>query len=219
MRYISWAVFYEGVTDGLYLDVLIPRMIRDLIAFGGGADICEVPEFPAVRLGRQGRSVAQVAAEACAFRDAYDIVFVHADTGGRGIERGLADRADAYCTAFAERCDWPVARCITIMPRHETEAWLLTDGVAITEALGYRGDPAEVGLPPDARAAERLVDPKQALRQAVERITGRRRSQSVDTLFPAIAQRQRLATLRQSASFAQFEARLHECLTVMGYMR
>lgn len=215
MRYVSWAALYEGASDALYLDVLLPRIIRDLVA-REGTDLVEVPDVPAVKLGTRGRSVDKVAEEACTFRDAYDVIFIHADTGGRGLERGLANRADAYCDALLTRCDWPFDRCITITPRHETEAWLLADGTAVTKALGYNGNPVDVGLPDDARAAERLADPKQVLAAAVEIIAGRRRKQSVDNLFPAIAQRQQLELLRRSASFVQFEDRLRACLQSVG---
>lgn len=211
MRYISWAAFYEGPSDALYLDVLLPRIIRDLV-MREGIQLVEVPDMPAVKLGTKGRSVDRVAEEACAFRDAYDVIFIHADTGGRGLEQGLAHRAVAYCEALAARCNWPAERCITITPRHETEAWLIADGRAVTMALGYSGDPFEVGLPGDARAAERLNDPKQVLRAAIEAIAGRRRVRIIDSLFPAIAQRQELELLRQSSSFLEFERRLRCCL-------
>lgn len=218
MRYVSWAAFYEGGSDALYLDVLLPRIIRDMAA-REGSDLVEVPDVPAVRLGTTSRSVEKVAEEACAFRQAYEIIFIHADTGGRGLQRGLANRADAYCTALLAQCDWPRDRCITVTPRHETEAWLLADGFAVTRALGYTGRPAEIGLPDDARAAERLADPKQVLAAAVEAVAGRRRRQSSGNIVPAIAQRQDLELLRQSNSFVQFEARLRSCLRAVGCIR
>lgn len=218
MRYLSWAAFYEGPSDALYLDVLLPRILRNLITTNG-ADLVEVPDVPAVKLGKNGRAVDAVADEACVFRDAFDVVFIHADTGGRGLEQGLQNRADAYCLAMQGRCAWPEDQCVTLTPRRETEAWLLADGYAVTEALGYRGEPGEVGLPLDARAAERLADPKGVLRAAVELITGRRRRQPVENLFPAIGQRQRLDMLRQSASFSHFEDRLGDCLRSLRVLR
>lgn len=218
MRYVSWTAFYEGPSDALYLDVLLPRIIRDLVT-REGTQLVDVPDAPAVRFGAGGRSVEKVAEEACAFRQVYDVIFIHADMGGRGLAQGIVDRADAYCAALKALCDWPVERCITITPRHETEAWLLADGEAVTGALGYNGAPAEVGLPIDARAAERLNDPKQVLSIAIEQIAGRRRVQRIDRLFPAIAQRQRLEMLRRSASFAAFEERLRACLRAISCIR
>ena len=218
MRYVSWAALYEGPSDALYLDVLLPRIIRDLVT-REGTHLVDVPDAPAVKLGAAGRSVEKVVEEACAFREAYDVIFIHADMGGRGFAQGVVDRADAYCTALKVLCNWPVERCITITPRHETEAWLLADGKAVTGALGYNGDPTEVGLPIDARAAERLNNPKQVLSVAIEKVAGRRRIQRIDRLFPAIAQRQQLELLRRSSSFVGFEERLRGCLRAIGCLR
>lgn len=218
MRYISWAAFYEGPSDASYLDVLLPRVIRDLVA-NEGVVLVDVPEAAAVKLGAKGRAVDDVAAEACEFADAFDIVFIHADTGGRGQERTLENRSEAYCEAMARMCSWPIDRCITITPRHETEAWLLADNSAVTSALGYRGNPNAIGLPSSAAAAERLRDPKEVLRSAIEQVAGRRRSQNVANIFPAIAQRQDFTRLRQSGSFVTFEARLKDCLRSLQCLR
>lgn len=211
MKYVSWATFYEGESDALYLDVLLPRIIRDVIA-REGSELVEVPEIPVVRLGQNGREIGSVAKEMCQFRDALDIVFVHADTGGRGLERNIQYRSTAYCEEFERLCEWPCDQCITVTPRHETEAWLLADGLAVTDALGYNGPPEEIGLPQGAIAAERLQDPKKALQASIEMATGRRRSKSIENIFPAIAQRQRVSELRGSASFLAFEQRLRNCL-------
>lgn len=80
MRYISWAAFYEGASDSLYLDVLLPRLIREVVACEG-THLVEVPDNPAVRLGERGRSVAEVAKEVCGFREALDVIVVHAGHG------------------------------------------------------------------------------------------------------------------------------------------
>lgn len=217
MRYISWAVLYEGPSDALYLDVLLPRTIRELISTEGVA-LVEIPDAPAVRLGRSGRGVHSVAVEACGARDAFDIVFIHADTGGRHVEQGLSNRSLAYCEAMTDCCDWPGERCVTVSPRHETEAWLLADDAAVAGALGFRGKSGSIGLPPDARTADQLGDPKQVLREAIAAVAGRRRSQRIDLLFPAIAQRQDLSRLRQSPSFQAFEERLRACLRTLGHV-
>ena len=217
MRYISWAAFYEGPSDALYLDVLLPRIVRDLIA-AEGTTLADVPDAPAVKLGRNGREVAKVAHELCGFKEALDLVFIHADTGGRGLQRHLASRSDSYCAKAWRFCEWPLDRCVTITPRHETEAWLLADGEAITKALGFKGKPASVGLPLNASAAEQLPDPKDVLGAAVAMIAGRRRGQRIETLFPAIAQRQRMASLRESQSFVDFESRLRHCLRALHYL-
>ncbi len=121
MSYISWATFHEGGSDAAYLEVLLPRLMDDLLA-NRGIHNSDIPANPSVQLGLRGREIDEVAAEACEARDAFEIVFIHADTGGRALEEGIIDRANSYCSRMFQLCEWPPARCVQITPRHETEA-------------------------------------------------------------------------------------------------
>jgi hypothetical protein len=213
MTYVSWAALYEGATDQAYFDLLIPRVMEDIIMLCGTRQ-STIPATPAVRLQR--REVEKVAQEACAAKDAFYLVFIHADTGGRALESELEQRSNSYCKAMHAICAWPPVRCITISPRRETEAWILADPQAVTEALGYRGSPTSIGLPGNATQAERLDDPKAILEAAVRQVRGRRRHFDAKEIFPAIAQRQSLPNLRQARSFVAFEANLRAALADLG---
>lgn len=205
MTYVSWAAMYEGPSDAAYFGVLLPRVMDELI-MARGIRNSTIPSSPAILLKRG--DVMQVAAEACAAQHAFHLVFIHADTGGRALADGIQQRSTAYCEAMHAVCGLSAARCITVAPRHETEAWLLCDPSAITSALGFRGNAADVGLPNGASEAERLADPKSVLNKAVQEIRGRRRNNNPSTLYPAIAQRQNIDKLRESASFSAFEESL-----------
>ncbi len=213
MTYVSWAAFYEGVTDQAYFELLIPRVMEDIVGRLGTRQ-STIPAAPAVTL-RRG-PVEKVAKEACIARDAFHLIFVHADTGGRSLEAGLDERSVRYCEAMHALCDLPMVRCITIAPRHETEAWVLADPQAVTAALGYLGSSVSIGLPGNATEAERLGDPKKVLAAAVNKVRRRSGPFNVKQIFPAIAQRQSLAILRHSRSFVTFEAGLKAALTDLG---
>lgn len=213
MIYVSWAAFYEGASDAAYFDVLIPKTMENLALKGVSAAI--IPSAPALRFPRG--SVEAIAQKACDAKDAFHVVFFHADTGGRNLEATIDHRAGAYCRAMHEYCQWPPERCVTMSPRHETEAWLLADSAAVMDALGYRGSAQSVGLPTTAQAAQRLTDPKHVLESAVRNVRGpRRKSANVRNLYAAIAQRQSLDALRQTSSFADFEAKLRGALAHLG---
>ena len=92
--YLAYALFCEGSSDYSYFEVLLPRVIESIVLRAGRVT-ADVPERPAVRLGRRGRTVDEVAAEACDQREAFHIVFVHADTGGRGQLAKVGYRSDA----------------------------------------------------------------------------------------------------------------------------
>jgi len=213
--YLAWAAFYEGGSDRSYFDELLPRLLEEIARTQGSRSIT-IPANPAISLGQNGRTIEAVAAEICDTQEAFHIVFVHADTGGRALAAGLSNRSAAYCRAANELCGWPCDRCIVLAPRHETEAWALADPTAVTEALGYTGLASSIGLPADAAAAERLGDPKAVLAQAAEAVRGRRRRDSSSQLLTTIAQGQDLAALRQSPSFVQFENRLRVALVSVG---
>jgi hypothetical protein len=213
MTYVSWAALYEGSSDASYFGVLIPRLMDDLI-MERGVRASTIPATPALVFRRA--DVLSVAAEAKDAKDAFHLAFIHADTGGRGLVEGLAERSTAYCEAMHAAFGLDPARCITVAPKHETEAWVLCDPEAVTDALGYRGKPVELGLPLTARAAEALVDPKATLRNAISIARGRRREDGASVLYPAIAQRQNLDRLRESPSFAAFEASVVAALSSLG---
>ena len=213
MTYVSWATYYEGEGDAAYYDHLIPRVMEEVIG-NRGVRHSDIALSPSIRLKRG--SVAEVADEACRLKEAFHLVFIHADTGGRGVQVHLHSRLSAYCETMHSRCAWQPERCITIAPRHETEAWILADVVAVARALGYREPQTEWNLPDDAVQAERLSDPKKVLSNAIDQARGRRRAVGVHQLFPAIAQRQDLARLRIAQSFRAFEAQLIDALANLG---
>jgi hypothetical protein len=211
--YVSWAALYEGSIDEAYLGQLIPRLMGEIVLNHGNKHVT-IPPDAAVILQR--KIVEVVAKQACAARDAFHIIFIHADTGGRGQETNLDLRSTQYCEAMYKLCYWPPLRCVAVSPRHETEAWMLADPHAVTEALGYHGAPNVIGLPADAAQAERLVDPKAVLAAAMAEVRGRRRSPEIRQIIPAIVQRQSFVHLRQSASFTAFEAAVRAALADLG---
>ena len=215
MIYVGWAALFEGETDSRYYNALFPRVMADLV-LRSPAKASAIPEGPAVRLFRG--TVAEVAKEACNARDAFHLVFIHADAGGRNTEASLASRGTAYCEAMQQCCDFSPTRCVTVAPRHETEAWVLADPLAVVVSLGSRAPAESLGLPADATQAERLTDPKSVLLNAIQIVTGRRRrwQNALPALYTSIAEQQSLASLRRSPSFRAFEQKLTDALVSIG---
>jgi len=212
--YLAYAVFVEGNSDAPYFSLLLRRAIEEMVLRNGRVPV-EIPELP-LRLGQRGRGVDDVAAEACENSEAFHLLFIHADRGGRRQARAFAARGQAYCRRVQEICGFSPQRCVVVAPRHETEAWVLADPSAVMGALGYKGRPERIGLPANARAAEGLADPKATLDDAIALVRGRRRAEPAGTLFAAIAQRQSLDALRRSPSYIEFENALSDALTDLG---
>ena len=215
--YLAYALFCEGPSDYSYFEVLLPRVIESAVLRVGRVPV-DVPERPAVRLGGRGRTVEAVAAEACDRLEAFHVVFVHADTGGRGQIAKVGHRSRAYCEKMHELCELPSERCVLLRPASMTESWALADPQAVLDALGYRGTPSELGLPADAEQAEDHPNPKTCLDSALRTVRGTRRGRS-DTLLPAIAQRQSIDALGRSKSFLEFETALRTALRDLGIIK
>lgn len=158
-----------------------------------------------------------VAREACDGREAFHVVFVHADTGGRGQRTRLPERSSAYCKRMHEECELRLERCVLLRPASMMESWALADPEAVLDALGYRGAPAELGLPSGAEQAEAHPDPKGCLDSALRSVRGPRGSRG-DRLLPAIAQRQSIDALRQSKSYQELERGLRTALGDLGIL-
>jgi hypothetical protein len=202
VTYVSWGALYEGSSDAEYYNVLIPRLMEEIVVAGQTRNIT-IPASPSYLLKRG--AMATVAEEICLNRDSFHLVFVHADTGGRNLEPQQKQYACETCDQAFELCDWPRDRCIVVAPRKEMEAWALCDPAAVCESLGYAGAGSEIGLPATPQAAERLPDPKATLTHAIREVRGRRRVHSASEILPFIAQEQRLTKLRQMPSFRRFE--------------
>jgi len=213
MTFVCWAAHYEGPSDALYFDSLITRLMDDAIR-RNGVRMSTVATSPAL-LFRRGTDES-VAQELCETSDSFYIAFIHSDTGGRNLEGRIGERGGRVCERANELCGWDMHRCVLLTPRHEMEAWALADPDAVCESLGYRGSHEDLGLPSNANQAERLIDPKATLAEAIRRVRGSRRAKMPEYLFPAIAQRQSLTALRGSASFNDFEARLERALRSLG---
>lgn len=216
--YLSVALFAEGTTDYEYLEPIIIRSIEDI---GGreGRRTIDLSQT-VIRLSHDARDIESVAREICAGMEdppPFHIAFVHADTGGRSVAESLARRSNAFCEAAHRVCSWRCDRCVIVAPRHEIEAWVIADPHAVAATLGITRV-EQLGLPADARSAERLVDPKAALNRALARV-GRHKGRRIQDLYPSIAQRQDLERLRASQSFSAFEAALRTALRSFDLIR
>ena len=216
MSYIAYGVFYEGSSDAAYFDVLIPKVLEDIL-LDAGEPLVEYPAQPTHHFGSGNRAIDTVAKEICAAQGEIHIVFIHADTGGRGLEEHLHAHSTAYCERAHEECAFCQDHCIPLIVRHETEAWLLADPAALRSALGYNG---ALDIPSNAKDAEGLQDPKAVLAAAVSCAKGRRfKPRDIGRLMPSVAQKQNISELRRSVSFEVVYGRTRRALEAVGVVR
>lgn len=212
--YLSWSAFYEGTTDAQYFNVLIPRVLDDIIRERGKRP-CDVGEYPAVEFGIRERSFNAVAEEICARKSEFHIIFVHADLGGRGQAVNVAQRRDQLIQKAQEKCGFDPRVAVMLSPEKELEAWALSDFAAVKTALGVKAIPGNL-MPATPEAAEKLLDPKAKL-DGIVRSVVRKRSVARQILV-RIAQEQSIEELRRASSFRAFEVCLCEVLERQGFI-
>lgn len=217
--FVTWASVYEGSTDASYFDILLPRVLNDILLQHGSRPV-GVADFPAVRLGERGREIAKIATEICENRDAFALLFIHADMGGREQEKTALERALSHANAANELCGFQIEEnAQAILPKKEMEAWALTDGDAICNALGFTGDRSSLNLPIQPVHAESVPDPKAAMLHILKSVKRKVRPSDPARLLASIAQIQSLDRLRLCPSYTEFENGLRGKMELQGFFR
>ncbi len=216
MNYLAWALFAEGRTDIRYLETLLPRVVLHLIQRAVGPEAM-VPDFPVDVFGVDCRDLDTAAVKICTASEAFQLLFVHGDTGSPAQEQHLENRTCALCGRVESRCGILRDRCVVVAPRQETEAWCLVDKAAIRSAYGV-GNGFDLSFIPDAaNVIESIQDPKDVLRQIHNSLPGGRRRKNPPIPYANLGQIQDLSRLMLLPSFKSFELRLIAALRTLGY--
>ncbi len=213
--YLSWSAYYEGASDAQYFNVIIPRLLDEIVRDCGKRP-CDVGEYPALEFGIGNRSFDEVAVQICERKNEFHIIFVHADLGGRAQAVNVAQRREQLIQKAHEICGFDPQVAVMLSPKKELEAWALADAAAVKIALGV----TEISpglMPTTPTAAERLPDPKASLDAIVKSVTSRRSEPR--NILVRIAQEQSIDELRRANSFRTFEASLRDALAHAGFLR
>lgn len=158
MRYISFSLLCEGSSDQSLVQHLQTLLVRY-----GAEEAVGTSDY------RQG-TISEKLRRCVNDNPNLDLVFVHRDADGRSADARIAEVRDG-----AKEVDFPLP-CIPVVPICMTEAWLLTDEMAIRKIVGRPQGRANLGLPP-LRRIEQTANPKAVLKKALARAsekTGRR---------------------------------------------
>lgn len=202
MRYVVPAFLSEGPTDRPFLEPILTRVLQEML---GGV---EVQSF--LILSPNDRSIEQIKIEVCERRQEFDLLLVHTDGKGDG-ERARRERIEPIRAVLQDAAH---ARCVGIVPVHETEAWALADGDALRYAFEVTHSNDEMGLP-RLHELETLQDPKSVLRGIQKRVRGRSRRVAKVPLSQ-IAEAVSLVHLRKLAAFMVFEEELENALRCLS---
>lgn len=220
MRYLGLALYAEGPTDYYFLKPLLRRLCEELCARRGEGrleigDILELDD-PAER--RDESREERITAAASNARDAWHILFIHADGASQSI-RARDDQVDPAIRRLAAELGAGHGS-VAVIPVRETEAWLLADGNALRQAFGTCRTDADLGIPINSREVERIADPKQVLDAVCAMATNRRRGRQkkASAYFEIIGELVSMAELEKVPAFKIMHDELSGALWRLGFI-
>lgn len=219
MRYLGLALYAEGPTDERFLGPLLLRLSVD-ICHRASRHRIEINDELLIlthsgKLGRASREDRIVDAARQA-QGSWSILFVHADADGDAV-RARRERTQPALDRLRQEFD-ARGQGVAVIPVRETEAWALCDGDALRSCFGSTLDDRALGLPANAKAVERLADPKRCLDDvyAASRAGVRRRPhRSVHEMYGALGEQVALDRLRGLHAFAALETELTQVLAAL----
>ncbi len=216
MTFITWGLYVEGPTDAEYLKVLVPRVINHLLLQSDGP-LTAVPDSPAHTFGIPRLDLDRIAAKVCEGSEAFHILIVHGDTGGRALAQQVENRTCSLCDRIEAACEFQRSRCVVAAPNRETEAWTLADISAVRRVFGFTETAPMEGLPARPTQVEHIPDPKKATQDFLQEVTQGFRRKKPRWPFENIAQEQDISLLLQVPSFRRFSDDLTEALRGLGH--
>lgn len=221
MAYLSLALYGEGPTDLRFNSPILRRLAEQLCLDHGRVpiDVGPLIHLTHPRPFRDAPLREQILESARLAEATFHGLFIHADGGGDPV-RARAERVQPASELIATTLYDGASHTVGVVPIRETEAWALADGDAIRAAFGTSLGNAELGIPEHPGDVESILDPKEALQNALDVALGlgrRRMRRSVDYL-EAIAERVLLERLLRVPSFAQVAEDLRHLLTNLGFL-
>jgi len=217
MAYLRSGLYAEGPSDYQILTPLLRRLTEQvcLEAARGIVEVEDVQGLDAPRRFHVADRATRILEAARGFWGGACVLFVHADGAGDAN----AVRATQFTPGEA-RIREALQGGACVPPVREIEAWALVDGDALREAFGTTLADKELRIAKRPRDVEKILDPKQALREAILAAIGpaRRRHDPAD-FFTRLGERVDLAKLRQVPAFIQLEQDLRGALRHIGVLR
>lgn len=219
MHYLGLALYAEGRTDERFLGPVLQRLCGDICARESrhavqfNDEILPLTHSSKLQHAPREDRILDAARQA---EGAWSILFVHADADG-DAPKARSERAQPGLDKLREVFDRS-CQGVAVIPVQTVEAWALCDGDALRQVFGTTLGDQTLGLPPSAKAVERLADPKQCLETAFKtsQAGGRRRRQhSVNERMGALGAQVALPRLRQLTAFQNLEAELKQALRAL----
>jgi hypothetical protein len=215
MEELRIALYAEGTTDEQFLPSILQRTCEKLIAKNNqkAVNILDPRVIPKHRnITNRDESILQAARDASHFH----ILVVHADADYHTQERALKERFQPGHELVKRSNERVCKYLVPVVPVYMTEAWLLIDNEALRSVIGTKMKAHELGLATKARQIEADSNPKQTLKNIVQKAYAHRsrRHQEVDLsiIYRSLGRVIRLEQLENLKAYNQFVHALTETL-------
>lgn len=220
MHYLGLALYAEGPRDYSFLPPLLLRLCESLCTHA--TQSVEIGSFIGLNHSRTAAGAsraARIADAAEKAKEAWNILFVHADADG-DAEAALRERVMPGIDSV-KAAGWQRAEGVAVVPVRVTEAWALADGDALRSVFGTTLVDAELGLNVRGAALERLTDPKRMLDDILAAAHGGRRRPrlNVGSYLNLLGEQVALDRLKELPSFARVHRELGAALQRLNILR
>jgi len=214
MHYLGLALYAEGRTDYSFLCPLLARLCEDICTHDAerAVEFSEVLRLDHPASANDAPREERIVVAASEARNAWHILFVHADGSGDPARK----HQEQVQPAIDRLRQQPFGKGlgVAVIPVRETEAWAIVDGDALRRVFGTTLTDDQLGLPGSPNAAEAVPDPKALLKTAFQATqpSARRRKQGVSPMLNALGEQVSLKRLRELAAFSSLEHELRQAL-------
>ena len=216
MTTLVLALYAEGRTDERFLPIVIQRTAEQLLVQRGRITVDVLEPIVLNDIKDRASTQAERILEAARLSSGYHILIIHADADHSTPERALNERIQPGVKLVQQSKEPVCSRLVPIIPVRMTEAWLLADPEALRVVIGTDLEIQSLGLPERAHQVESILDPKQALREAIQRALAhrprRRRRIDLGTVYEPLARQISLKRLDAVPAYQLFVTYMTETL-------
>jgi hypothetical protein len=172
MNVLVLVLYAEGSTDNHFLPPIIQRTAERIIAKYGQdlVDVSELVIVPRQQNQRREECILSAARHVCHCH----ALIVHSDADGRTPERALSERIQPGFDLISHSNEEVCKHLIPVIPVQMIEAWMLADHNALCEVIGTNLSPQILGLLSRSAEVERDANPKQTLKQVIQKAISHR---------------------------------------------
>jgi hypothetical protein len=209
MRELDIALYAEGPTERDFLPPVIQRTLKLLIDKQGYENVFVSGQLKPITFDKSGLKQHECIQEAARLATDYDLLIIHCDADAKTANEALQERYNPGYDLVQQSPEDICKSLIPVVPIRTTEAWILAaDYDLFKQVLATKVDAHGLGLVSKVKQVEADPDPKQTLKQVVQKaraqFSKRHRDIDFSEIHIAFGRQISLERLSHVPSYKQF---------------